>query len=82
MSPNARLGLLLFWIYCLIYFGFVFVNAFVPSWMSDITWSGLNLAILWGMGLIVLAFGLSLIYGLLCRPEPRTGPEQDSEPTA
>lgn len=81
LSPNARLGLFLFGIYCLVYFGFVLVNAFAPRWMSDITWSGLNLAVLWGMGLILLAFGLALLYGVLCQSEPSAKSEQDSTPS-
>lgn len=73
MSRNARLGLLLFAIYSLIYFGFVLVNAFSPRLMSEVRWSGLNLATLWGMLLIFLAFGLALLYGLLCRAESHSG---------
>jgi uncharacterized membrane protein (DUF485 family) len=76
MSRNARLGLILFAIYSLIYFSFVLVNAFVPRLMSEVRWSGLNLATLWGMLLIFLAFGLALLYGLLCRAEPHPGSEK------
>jgi uncharacterized membrane protein (DUF485 family) len=82
LTANARLGLFLFAIYCLVYFSFVLVNAFAPRWMSDTTWAGLNLAVLWGMGLIVLAFGLSLIYGLLCRSETDAKSPGDSSPSA
>jgi uncharacterized membrane protein (DUF485 family) len=78
MSPNARLGLILFAIYSLIYFGFVLVNAFAPRIMSELRWSGLNLATLWGMLLIFLAFGLALLYGLLCRPEQATDRDDGS----
>jgi uncharacterized membrane protein (DUF485 family) len=67
LNTNARLGLWLFGIYFLVYFSFVLVNAFAPRIMSDITWRGLNLAVLGGMGLIGLAFILAFIYGLLCR---------------
>lgn len=67
MNTNARLGLWLFGIYFLVYFSFVLVNAFAPRIMSDVTWQGLNLAVISGMGLIVLAFSLALAYGLLCR---------------
>jgi len=82
LTPNARLGLLLFAIYCVVYFGFVLVNAFAPRWMSDVTWSGVNLAVLWGMGLIVLAFGLALIYGVLCRADSDAGSRSNSPPSA
>lgn len=78
MSRNARLGLFLFAIYSLIYFAFVLVNAFAPRLMSEVRWSGLNLATLWGMLLIFLAFGLALLYGLLCRPESSSATQDDS----
>jgi len=78
MSRNTRLGLFLFAVYSLIYFGFVLVNAFTPRLMSELRWSGLNLATLWGMLLIFLAFGLALLYGILCRSESPTGPEDSS----
>lgn len=78
MSRNARLGLLLFAIYSLIYFSFVLVNAFIPRLMNEVRWSGLNLATVWGMLLIFLAFGLALLYGLLCRQELPLDTDQSS----
>lgn len=78
MNRNARLGLFLFAIYSLIYFGFVLVNAFAPKVMSDLRWAGLNLATIWGMLLIFLAFGLALLYGLLCRSEADSGSDNSS----
>jgi hypothetical protein len=32
--------------------------------------AGLNLAIVYGFALIVVAFALALVYGMLCRNEP------------
>ncbi len=66
-ARNARYGLWLFGIYLLLYSGFVAVNAFVPQWMEATPLAGVNLAILYGMGLIVAAFLLALVYGWLCR---------------
>ncbi len=71
-SQNAKLGFLLFGIYLLLYGAFVFVNAFAPSTME---WTpgeefgplaGVNLAVLSGFGLIVVAILMALLYGLLC----------------
>jgi uncharacterized membrane protein (DUF485 family) len=66
-ARNARYGLWLFAVYLLLYGGFVGVNAFAPQWMETRPLAGINLAILYGMGLILAAFVLALIYGWLCR---------------
>jgi uncharacterized membrane protein (DUF485 family) len=68
-STNARLGLLLFAVYLLLYGSYVLVNALQPQWMEWTPWGGVNLAILSGLGLIAAAFVLSLLYGVLCRAE-------------
>ena len=67
---NSRLGLILFAIYLALYLGFVFINAFAADWMEKIVLAGLNLAIVYGFALIVIALLLAGIYGLLCRAEP------------
>lgn len=64
---NARVGLGLFAIYFAFYAGFVLVNTFRPEWMESTPLAGLNLAVLYGFGLIGGALVLSLIYGWLCR---------------
>jgi len=69
MTHNARIGLVLFCIYLILYCGFVFLNAFVPELMDTAPLFGLNLAILYGFGLIIAALVLALIYGALCRDE-------------
>lgn len=65
-SKNARLGLLLFCIYLLLYGGFVFINTFSAETMELMPIEGINLAIIYGFGLIVAALVLALIYGALC----------------
>jgi uncharacterized membrane protein (DUF485 family) len=70
---NARLGLLLFGIYLVLYGGFVFLNAFSPQTMERTPLAGVNLAILYGFGLIVAALVLALIYGWLSK-----GPDDDA----
>ena len=63
-----RIGLVLFWIYVLLYGGFVLVNAFAPEAMESTPIAGVNVAILSGFGLIVAAFVLALVYGVFGGP--------------
>lgn len=67
---NRQLGLYFFAIYLLLYLVFVFTNAFNPSLMETIVLAGLNLAIVYGFGLILSALFLAILYGTLCRNEP------------
>ncbi len=64
---NVRTGLWLFALYLAFYAGFVGLSAFAPGLMSRTPLGGLNAAILYGMFLIVAAFGLALVYMALCR---------------
>ncbi|MEZ6132400.1 MAG: DUF485 domain-containing protein [Planctomycetaceae bacterium] len=68
-SKNARLGLQLFCVYLVLYGGFVLLNAFAPQTMELTPLPGINLAILYGFGLIVAALLLALLYGVLCKGE-------------
>ena len=69
-THNARVGFVLFVAYSLLYGGFVFLNAFAAPVMEITPIAGVNLAILYGFGLIITALVLALIYGYLCRDEP------------
>lgn len=73
---NARIGLVLFSVYLILFGGFVWLNAFSAETMQTRPLAGLNLAILYGFGLILAAIVLSLIYGLVAREE--TDPSADS----
>lgn len=64
---NARIGLVLFAVYLVLYSGFVFLNAFSPDTMEITPVAGINLAILYGFGLIAAAWVLALLYGWLCK---------------
>ncbi|MCA9066387.1 MAG: DUF485 domain-containing protein [Planctomycetaceae bacterium] len=66
-NRNARIGLILFTVYLVFYGGFVLINAVSPATMESTPVAGLNLAILYGFGLIILALVLSAIYGWVCR---------------
>jgi uncharacterized membrane protein (DUF485 family) len=69
-ARHARNGIVLFIVYVVLYGGFVYLSAFRADLMGSKPFGGVNLAILYGMGLIVSAFVLALIYMLLCRPKP------------
>lgn len=69
MSRNARIGIWLFGVYLLLYGGFVLINTFSPHTMEATPIEGVNLAIIYGFGLIVAALVLALIYGWMCDPE-------------
>lgn len=70
---NSRLGLILFALYSALYLGFVLINALNADLMEWVVFSGLNLAIVYGFGLIVAALVLALIYGWFCRNEVSDG---------
>lgn len=66
---NSRLGLKLFAVYLVLYMVFVLTNAFAADKMEVIVLAGLNLAIVYGFGLIIMALVMALIYGWMCRRE-------------
>ena len=66
-ARNARYGLWLFFVYVLLYAGFMGLAAFQPQLMSKSPFGGVNLAIVYGIGLIVAALVLAAVYMFLCR---------------
>lgn len=66
-SPTSRLGLSLFVIYTLLYLVFVLLNAFAADTMEVVVVAGLNLAIVYGFGLILAAIAMAFIYGFALR---------------
>jgi uncharacterized membrane protein (DUF485 family) len=63
---KRRLGVILSLIYAAIYAGFVILNIVSPAAMETVLFSGLNLAVVYGFGLIVLALILALAYNRAC----------------
>ena len=63
---KTRLGLWMFAIYVLVYSGFVALRLVWPEAMSTKVIFGLNLAIVYGFALIVIAMIQALIYNHLC----------------
>ena len=64
---NTRIGLIFFAAYLLLYGGFMLLNTFAPSAMEALVLPGINLAVAYGVGLIVAALVLALWYSWLCR---------------
>ena len=63
---KSKLGIKLFFVYGLIYAGFVLINTVKPELMAIKVFLGLNLAVVYGMGLIVLAIIMGLAYNYFC----------------
>lgn len=66
MAYKARLGIIMFVIYALVYAGFVFINTASPVTMEVEVFLGLNLAVVYGFGLILFALVLAVIYNAMC----------------
>lgn len=77
---KARVGIILFTVYGLIYAGFVVINTVSPKTMGQVVFAGLNLAIVYGFGLIILAIVMGLVYNAMCtRAEDRMSQAQGDE---
>jgi len=63
---NARAGLVLFFIYLAFYAGFMGLATFAPQAMGRPAIRGVNVAITYGMGLIVGAFVVAVLYMAIC----------------
>jgi uncharacterized membrane protein (DUF485 family) len=63
---KTRIGIVMFAIYGLVYASFVGVNLVKPSSMEKVLFAGLNLSVLYGFGLIILALVMALVYNHLC----------------
>jgi uncharacterized membrane protein (DUF485 family) len=76
---KTRLGVIMFLVYAVIYGGFIVINVAFPQWMrADV--GSLDVAIIYGFGLIALAVILAFIYNHLCTlAERKAGLEAASE---
>lgn len=63
---KAKLGIKLFCLYCVFYIGFVGLAVFSPEMLKTPVLFGTNLAIIYGMSLILFAIILGLIYNRVC----------------
>ena len=70
-AANARSGLVLFFIYLAFYAGFMGLAAFAPQAMGQPVLGGVNLAITYGMALIVGALVIAALYMAACARNAR-----------
>ena len=75
MAYKTRLGVQMFFIYALVYAGFVLINIIKPVLMEKQIMFGLNLAVVYGFGLIILSLVMALIYNCALCPK-RKSPER------
>jgi uncharacterized membrane protein (DUF485 family) len=66
-TQQSRYGLTLFLVYVIFYGLFVYLSAFRPDVMANRPFGGVNLAVLYGLGLIIAAIVLALLYMVICR---------------
>ena len=79
-SYKQRLGVMMFCIYALFYVGFTAINVLNPSLMEVPVLLGMNLAVVYGFGLIISALVLAMIYNWLCtRKERETAGNGETE---
>ncbi len=64
---KSSIGIRMTLLYSVVYVGFVALCVFTPAWMGARAILGLNLAVAYGLGLIVVAVILALVYNQLCR---------------
>ena len=78
---KTKLGVIMFLIYAVIYAGFILCSVTFPQWMkSDV--GSLNVAIVYGFGLIILAVIQAFLYNHLCTlAERKAGTDDDAENT-
>ena len=70
---KSGIGIRMTLIYSVVYAGFVALSVFQPTWMGARAPLGLNLAVAYGLGLILVAIAFALVYNQLCRV-PSSGP--------
>jgi len=63
---KSRLGVVLFFVYLIVYAGFVAVGVADYTLMGEIVLGNQNLAVVYGFGLIILAIVMGVIYNFYC----------------
>jgi uncharacterized membrane protein (DUF485 family) len=70
-AANSRAGLVLFFVYLAFYAAFVGLAAFSPDMMAAPALGGVNLAVCYGLGLILAAFVVAALYMMACAHSAR-----------
>ena len=63
---KSRLGVVLFFVYLIVYAGFVAVGVADYTLMGEIVLGNQNLAVVYGFGLIILAIVMGVVYNFYC----------------
>jgi uncharacterized membrane protein (DUF485 family) len=66
IPKKTKLGVILFIIYSVIYAGFVFIGTMYPEYMGAKIFGNVNFAFVYGMGLILLAVVMGVVYNHFC----------------
>ncbi|THB64405.1 MAG: DUF485 domain-containing protein [Gammaproteobacteria bacterium] len=74
---KSALGVKLFFVYLVVYIGFVAINVFKPELMEEVI-GGQSVSIIYGFGLIILALIMALVYNAMCgKAEARLNKDLD-----
>ena len=78
-AKKTKLGIIWLWIYFVVYGGFIGIGVFKPELMGmDV--GSLNLALVYGLGLIIFALILAFIYNAKCtKMEKEAEDEKDGD---
>ncbi len=63
---KSALGIRLFFVYLILYTGFILIGVFQYELLSTQVIAGLNLALAYGIGLIVFAVIMGIVYNYYC----------------
>lgn len=76
---KTALGIKMFFVYTIVYIIFVAINVMNPTAMESIVFAGLNLAVVYGFGLIIFALVLAMIYNHFCTKAEDRMNKEDSK---
>ena len=65
-EKKAKLGIKFFFLYLFFYAGFVAIGVLNYELLANEVFRGINLAVFYGIGLIVFAVLLGMVYNFLC----------------
>ncbi len=63
---KKKIGIRMFIAYAVVYAGFIIINTVAPKLMGVSVVLGLNLAVTYGFGLIILAIIAGIVYNAIC----------------
>ena len=75
---KSALGIRLFFVYLICYAGFVVIGVFQYELLAVKVFGGLNLALAYGIGLILFAVILGVIYNYYCTKYEDEAEQEDS----